>query len=60
MGGNVLLRYIKAYFIIVGKAVTLHVAGITDINAVGILGVDLIGVPVLAGALITGARVRRE
>jgi Mn2+/Fe2+ NRAMP family transporter len=62
---------IKAYFIILAKAVTLHVAGITDINtaaqaatalrplagewaymlfAVGILGVGLIGVPVLAGS----------
>ena len=62
---------IKAYFIILAKAVTLHVAGITDINtaaqaatalrplagewaymlfALGILGVGLIGVPVLAGS----------
>ena len=60
-----------AYFIILATAVTLHVAGITDINtaaeaasalrplagdfaftlfAVGILGVGLIGVPVLAGS----------
>jgi Mn2+/Fe2+ NRAMP family transporter len=62
---------ITAYFIILATAVTLHVAGITDINtaaqaatalrplagewaymlfAVGILGVGLIGVPVLAGS----------
>jgi Mn2+/Fe2+ NRAMP family transporter len=60
-----------AYFIILATAVTLHVAGITDINtaaqaasalrplagdfafilfALGILGVGLIGVPVLAGS----------
>jgi NRAMP (natural resistance-associated macrophage protein)-like metal ion transporter len=62
---------ITAYFIILATAVTLHVAGITDIGtaaqaasalrplagdlayllfALGILGVGLIGVPVLAGS----------
>ncbi|MGA2190276.1 MAG: divalent metal cation transporter [Steroidobacteraceae bacterium] len=62
---------LTAYFIILATAVTLHVAGITDIDtaaqaasalrplagqfayilfALGILGVGLIGVPVLAGA----------
>jgi Mn2+/Fe2+ NRAMP family transporter len=62
---------IAAYFIILATAVTLHVAGITDINtaaqaasalrpiagnfayllfAFGILGVGLIGVPVLAAS----------
>lgn len=62
---------ITAYFIILATAVTLHVAGITDINtaaqaasalrplagnfayilfALGILGVGLIGLPVLAGS----------
>jgi Mn2+/Fe2+ NRAMP family transporter len=62
---------ITAYFIILATAVTLHVAGITDINTaaqaatalrplagsfafllftLGILGVGLIGVPVLAGS----------
>ncbi len=62
---------ITAWFIILATAVTLHVAGITDINtaaeaasalrplagefaymlfALGILGVGLIGVPVLAGS----------
>jgi Mn2+/Fe2+ NRAMP family transporter len=62
---------ITAYFIILATAVTLHVAGVTDINtaaqaasalrplagnfafivfALGILGVGLIGVPVLAGS----------
>jgi Mn2+/Fe2+ NRAMP family transporter len=62
---------LTAYFIILATAVTLHAAGITDINtaaqaasalrplagdfafilfAVGILGVGLIGVPVLAGS----------
>ena len=62
---------IAAYFIILATAVTLHVAGITDITtaaqaasalrplagdlayllfALGILGVGLIGVPVLAGS----------
>lgn len=62
---------ITAYFIILATAVTLHVAGITDINtaaqaasalrplagdfaytlfALGILGVGMIGVPVLAGS----------
>jgi Mn2+/Fe2+ NRAMP family transporter len=61
---------LTAYFIILATAVTLHVAGITDIEtaaqaasalrplagefayilfALGILGVGLIGVPVLAG-----------
>ena len=62
---------ITAFFIILATAVTLNVAGITDINAaaeaadalrplagefaylifaIGILGVGLIGVPVLAGS----------
>jgi NRAMP (natural resistance-associated macrophage protein)-like metal ion transporter len=62
---------LTAYCIILATAVTLHVAGVTDINtaaqaasalrplagdfafmlfAVGILGVGLIGVPVLAGS----------
>lgn len=62
---------VAAYFIILATAVTLHVAGITDIDtaaqaasalrplagdfayllfALGILGVGLIGVPVLAGS----------
>ena len=62
---------ITAYFIILATAVTLHVAGVTDINTAaqaasalqpiaghfafllftcGILGVGLIGVPVLAGS----------
>jgi Mn2+/Fe2+ NRAMP family transporter len=62
---------VAAYFIILATAVTIHVAGITDINtaaqaasalrplagdfaymlfALGILGVGLIGVPVLAGS----------
>lgn len=62
---------ITAYFIILATAVTLHAAGITDIQtasqaatalrplagdlafllfAIGILGVGLIGVPVLAGS----------
>jgi Mn2+/Fe2+ NRAMP family transporter len=62
---------ISAYFIILATAVTLHVAGVTDIEtaaqaasalrplagdsafllfALGILGVGLIGVPVLAGS----------
>ena len=62
---------LTAYFVILATAVTLHVAGVTDINtaaqaasalrplagefafvlfAVGILGVGLIGVPVLAGS----------
>ncbi len=62
---------VAAYFIILATAVTLHVAGITDIQtaaqaatalrplagdfafllfALGILGVGLIGVPVLAGS----------
>jgi Mn2+/Fe2+ NRAMP family transporter len=62
---------LTAYFIILATAVTLHVAGITDINtaaqaasalrplagefaytlfALGILGVGLIGVPVLAAS----------
>lgn len=62
---------LAAYFIILAAAVTLHVAGITDIQtaaeaasalrplagdftfqlfALGILGVGLIGVPVLAGS----------
>jgi Mn2+/Fe2+ NRAMP family transporter len=62
---------LTAYFIILATAVTLHAAGVTDINtaaqaasalrpvagafafilfATGILGVGLIGVPVLAGS----------
>ena len=62
---------VSAYFIILATAVTLHVAGVTDIEtaaqaasalrplagdfayllfALGILGVGLIGVPVLAGS----------
>ncbi|MET3106509.1 Mn2+/Fe2+ NRAMP family transporter [Oxalobacteraceae bacterium GrIS 2.11] len=62
---------LTAYFIILATAVTLHVAGVTDINtaaeaasalkplagefafiifALGILGVGMIGVPVLAGS----------
>jgi Mn2+/Fe2+ NRAMP family transporter len=62
---------VTAYFIILATAVTLHTAGMTDINtaaqaasalrplagnfafilfALGILGVGLIGVPVLAGS----------
>ena len=62
---------ITAYFIVLATAVTLHAAGITDINtaaqaasalrplaggfafvlfAMGILGVGMIGVPVLAGS----------
>jgi Mn2+/Fe2+ NRAMP family transporter len=62
---------LTAYFIILATAVTLHAAGVTDINtaaqaasalrplagdfafilfAVGIVGVGLIGVPVLAGS----------
>ena len=62
---------ITAYFIVLATAVTLHAAGITDINtaaqaasalrplaggfafvlfALGILGVGMIGVPVLAGS----------
>jgi Mn2+/Fe2+ NRAMP family transporter len=62
---------ISAFFIILATAVTLHVAGITDINTaaqaatalkplagnfafllftIGLLGVGLIGVPVLAGS----------
>jgi Mn2+/Fe2+ NRAMP family transporter len=62
---------LTAYFIILATAVTLHVAGITDINtaaqaasalrplagdfayilfALGILGVGLVGVPVLAAS----------
>ncbi len=62
---------LTAYFIILATAVTLHTAGMTDINsaaqaasalrplagnfafilfALGILGVGLIGVPVLAGS----------
>jgi Mn2+/Fe2+ NRAMP family transporter len=62
---------LTAYFIILATAVTLHAAGITDINSaaqaadalkplagnfaftlftIGILGVGLLGVPVLAGS----------
>ena len=68
---GMLYSNVTAYFIILATAVTLHVAGITDINtaaqaatalrplagdsayllfALGILGVGLIGVPVLAGS----------
>jgi len=66
---------VSAFFIILATAVTLHVAGVTDINtasaaanalrplagefayllfALGILGVGLIGVPVLAGSAAYG------
>ena len=66
---------VTAFFIMLATAVTLHVAGITDINtaaeaakalqplagefayilfALGILGVGLIGVPVLAGSAAYG------
>jgi Mn2+/Fe2+ NRAMP family transporter len=62
---------LTAYFIILATAVTLHVAGVTDVDsaakaagalrplagdfafllfAIGILGVGLLGVPVLAGS----------
>ncbi len=68
---GMLFSNITAFFIILATAVTLHAAGITDINtaaqaagalrplagnfafvlfALGILGVGLIGVPVLAGS----------
>jgi Mn2+/Fe2+ NRAMP family transporter len=68
---GMLYSNLTAYFIILATAVTLHAAGVTDINtaaqaasalrplagdfafilfAVGILGVGLIGVPVLAGS----------
>ena len=68
---GMLYSNVAAYFIILATAVTLHRAGITDIDtaaqaasalrplagafafvlfAVGILGVGLIGVPVLAGS----------
>ena len=68
---GMLYSNITAYFIILATAVTLNVAGITDINtaaqaatalrplagdfayilfALGILGVGMIGVPVLAGS----------
>lgn len=68
---GMLYSNITAYFIILATAVTLNVAGVTDINtaaqaasalrplagefayllfALGILGVGLIGVPVLAGS----------
>jgi Mn2+/Fe2+ NRAMP family transporter len=68
---GMLYSNLTAYFIILATAVTLHTAGITDINtaaqaasalrplagdfafilfALGILGVGLIGVPVLAGS----------
>ena len=68
---GMLYSNVTAFFIILATAVTLHVAGITDINtaaqaakalrplagdsayllfALGILGVGLIGVPVLAGS----------
>jgi Mn2+/Fe2+ NRAMP family transporter len=66
---------LTAFFIMLATGVTLHVAGITDINtaaqaakalqplagqfayllfALGILGVGLIGVPVLAGSAAYG------
>jgi NRAMP (natural resistance-associated macrophage protein)-like metal ion transporter len=66
---------VAAFFIILATAVTLHAAGVTDINtageaanalrplagefayllfALGILGVGLIGVPVLAGSAAYG------
>jgi len=69
--GGMFYSNLAAYFIILATAVTLHVAGITDITtavqaasalqplagslasllfALGILGVGLIGVPVLAGS----------
>lgn len=69
--GGMFYSNITAYFIILATAVTLNVAGITDINtaaqaagalrpltgefayllfALGILGVGMIGVPVLAGS----------
>lgn len=68
---GMLYSNITAYFIILATAVTLHVAGVTDISTaaqaasalrplagnfafvlfgLGVLGVGLIGVPVLAGA----------
>lgn len=68
---GMLFSNVAAYFIILATAVTLHVAGVTDITtaaqaasalrplagdlayvlfALGILGVGLIGVPVLAGS----------
>ncbi|WP_253912295.1 NRAMP family divalent metal transporter [Pseudomonas sp. CVAP len=68
---GMLYSNITAYFIILATAVTLNVAGVTDINtaaqaasalrplagdfayllfALGILGVGMIGVPVLAGS----------
>jgi len=68
---GMLYSNVTAYFIILATAMTLHVAGITDINtaaeaasalrplagnfafvlfALGILGVGMIGVPVLAGS----------
>jgi len=69
--GGMFYSNLAAYFIILATALTLHVAGITDITtaaqaasalkplagdfaywlfAAGILGVGLIGVPVLAGS----------
>jgi Mn2+/Fe2+ NRAMP family transporter len=69
--GGMFYSNLAAYFIILATAVTLHVAGITDITtaaqaasalqplagefaamvfALGVLGVGLIGVPVLAGS----------
>jgi Mn2+/Fe2+ NRAMP family transporter len=69
--GGMFYSNITAYFIILATALTLHVAGITDIGtaaqaasalrplaghfafllfATGIIGVGLIGVPVLAGS----------
>jgi len=68
---GMLYSNISAYFIILATAVTLHVAGVTNINtaaqaasalapvaghfafllfALGILGVGMIGVPVLSGS----------
>ena len=69
--GGMFYSNIAAYFIILATAVTLHVAGVTNINtagqaasalqpiagrfafllfALGILGVGMIGVPVLSGS----------
>jgi Mn2+/Fe2+ NRAMP family transporter len=68
---GMLYSNVTAYFVILATAVTLHMAGITDVNtaaqaadalrplagnlasmlfALGILGVGMIGVPVLAGS----------
>jgi NRAMP (natural resistance-associated macrophage protein)-like metal ion transporter len=69
--GGMFYSDLSAYFIILATAVTLHVAGVTDIDtaaqaasalaplagkfaallfAIGVIGVGLIGVPVLAGS----------